>query len=93
MSRIAEHEPVTLERTRRVVDVPKCPIATDANNAAYARSRKEIQANPGRYERGATLLFRDCEEGVVTDSRQVVTEKVGRVRTCRIGARRLDDNG
>ncbi len=39
-----------------------------------------MQASPGRYERGATLLFRDCEEGVVTDPRQVVTEKVGAVR-------------
>jgi 23S rRNA (uracil1939-C5)-methyltransferase/tRNA (uracil-5-)-methyltransferase len=66
--------------SRRVVDVPKCPIATDAINAAYARSRKDIKANPGRFERGATLLFRDCEEGVVTDSRQVVTEKVGAVQ-------------
>jgi 23S rRNA (uracil1939-C5)-methyltransferase/tRNA (uracil-5-)-methyltransferase len=66
--------------SRRVVDVPKCPIATDAINASYARSRKDIKANPGRFERGATLLFRDCEEGVVTDSRQVVTEKVGAVQ-------------
>ena len=66
--------------SRRVVDVPKCPIATDAINSALARSRKDIKSNPGRFERGATLLFRDCEEGVVTDSRQVVTEKVGAVR-------------
>lgn len=29
--------------------------------------------------------------GVLEDAGLVVTEKVGRVRTCRIGARRLDD--
>lgn len=63
--------------SRRVVDVAKCPITTDAINAAYARSRKDIKANPGRFERGATLLFRDCAEGVVTDPRATVTEKVG----------------
>ncbi len=66
--------------SRRVVDVAKCPIATDAINAAYARSRKDIRANPGRFERGATLLFRDCQEGVVSDPRQTVTEQVGRVK-------------
>ena len=66
--------------SRRVVDVPKCPIATDAINASLARARKDIRGNPGRFERGATLLFRDCEEGVVTDPRQVVTEKVGAIQ-------------
>jgi len=62
---------------RRVVDVPKCPIATDAINAAYARARKNVRSNPGHFERGATLLFRDCQEGVVTDPRATVTDKVG----------------
>ena len=66
--------------SRRVVDVPKCPITTDAINAAYGRARKEIRNSPGRYERGATLLFRECEEGVVSDSRQIVTEKVGKIK-------------
>lgn len=66
--------------SRRIVDVPKCPIATDAINAAYARARKDIRSRPGQFERGATLLFRECEEGVVSDSRQTVTEKVGRIK-------------
>ena len=66
--------------TRRVIDVPKCPLATDAINAAYGRARKEIYRAPGEFERGATLLFRECEEGVVSDSRQVVTEKVGKIK-------------
>ena len=66
--------------SRRVIDVPKCPIATDAINSSFAKSRKEIRGNPGRFERGATLLFRDCEEGVITDPRQVVTEKVGAIQ-------------
>ncbi len=66
--------------SRRVIDVPKCPIATDAINSSFAKSRKEIRGNPGRFQRGATLLFRDCEEGVITDPRQVVTEKVGAIQ-------------
>jgi tRNA/tmRNA/rRNA uracil-C5-methylase (TrmA/RlmC/RlmD family) len=66
--------------SRRVIDVPKCPIATDAINSSFTKSRKEIRGNPGRFERGATLLFRDCEEGVITDPRQVVTEKVGAIQ-------------
>ena len=66
--------------SRRVIDVPKCPIATDAINSSFAKTRKEIRGNPGRFERGATLLFRDCEEGVITDPRQVVTEKVGAIQ-------------
>jgi tRNA/tmRNA/rRNA uracil-C5-methylase (TrmA/RlmC/RlmD family) len=66
--------------SRRIVDVAKCPIATDAINAAYARARKDIRSRPGQFERGATLLFRECEEGVVSDSRQTVTEKVGKIK-------------
>jgi 23S rRNA (uracil1939-C5)-methyltransferase/tRNA (uracil-5-)-methyltransferase len=66
--------------SRRIVDVTKCPIATDAINAAYARARKDIRSRPGQFERGATLLFRECEEGVVSDSRQTVTEKVGKIK-------------
>ena len=66
--------------SRRVVDVAKCPITTDAINASYGRARKEIRSNPGRFERGATLLFRECEEGVVSDPRQTVTEKVGKIK-------------
>ncbi len=66
--------------SRRIIDVAKCPIATDAINAAYARARKDIRSRPGQFERGATLLFRECEEGVVSDSRQAVTEKVGKIK-------------
>ena len=60
--------------SRRIVDVTKCPIATDAINAAYARARKDIRSRPGQFERGATLLFRECEEGVVSDSRQALPD-------------------
>lgn len=66
--------------SRRIVDVAKCPIATEAINSAYTRARKEIRSQPGQFERGATLLFRECEEGVVSDPRQTVTEKVGKIK-------------
>ena len=65
---------------RRVIDVPKCPLATEAINSAYAKTRTEIRRHAHQYDRGATLLFRDCEEGVVTNPREVVTEKVGPIQ-------------
>jgi hypothetical protein len=30
-------------------------------------------------KKGATLLFRDCEEGVETDHKQIISQKVGDV--------------
>jgi len=62
---------------RRLVDVPACPIATDAVNAALREARAEVRARAGEFRRGATLLLRETQEGVATDPRASVTEKVG----------------
>lgn len=61
----------------RIVDVPECPIASESINAALAGLRDEVRENAARYRRGATLLLRDSEDGVLTDSRAVAVETAG----------------
>ena len=61
---------------KMLVDVPQCPIATDPINEALPRAREELKQAP-RKKRGGTLLLREVMEGVVTDPKQFVSEKVG----------------
>ena len=62
-----------------LLDVPACPIATDAINARLAASRAHVRARAaeGAYKRGGTLLLRDASGHVTTDYDEVVTETVG----------------
>jgi tRNA/tmRNA/rRNA uracil-C5-methylase (TrmA/RlmC/RlmD family) len=62
-----------------IVDVAECPIATDAINAALPAAREQARRAGGaqRRRRGGTLLLRDALEGVVTDPKRIVSEKVG----------------
>lgn len=60
-----------------IVDVPRCPIATDAINDRLATVRAEVIAKRDTYRRGATLLLRDASGAVTTDYDAVVTETVG----------------
>ena len=62
-----------------IVDVPRCPIATDAINAKLpeVRARVHARAAAGEYERSATLLLRHADEGVITDYDAIITETVG----------------
>ena len=61
-----------------IVDVPTCPIATEAINAKLTPLRADVQAKLARQEfkKGATLLLRDAEEGVVTAHDAVIHEIV-----------------
>ena len=61
-------------RRRQVVDVPHCPIATDAINEVLPQVRKEARAASGkkRRRRGGTLLLREVLEGVVSDPEAIV---------------------
>ncbi len=64
-----------------LVDVPVCPIATEAINEKLAEVRtiRRREAIEGRLlkTKGATLLLRDAhDEGVVTDHNAVVTTQV-----------------
>ncbi|HTA18273.1 MAG TPA: methyltransferase domain-containing protein [Polyangia bacterium] len=62
---------------RRTIDVPQCPIATDAINERLALLRTEVIANIKAYKLGASLLLREAASGVTTDGRATVTEQVG----------------
>lgn len=63
---------------RQVVDVPQCPIATDAINTALPQARKELRERAAKLKRGGTLLLRHTLEGVVTDPREIVSERIGK---------------
>lgn len=61
-----------------LVDVPQCPIATDAINARLPATRAEVYAKAaaGAYQRGATLLLRHSLEGVTSDYEATITEEI-----------------
>jgi tRNA/tmRNA/rRNA uracil-C5-methylase (TrmA/RlmC/RlmD family) len=62
-----------------VVDVPRCPIATDALNDRLHQVRGEVRARAaaGGYTRGSTLLLREASGEVTTAYDAVITETVG----------------
>ena len=60
-----------------IVDVPRCPIATEAINERLTEVRARVHANRETYTRGATLLLRDASGTVTTDYDAIVTETVG----------------
>jgi tRNA/tmRNA/rRNA uracil-C5-methylase (TrmA/RlmC/RlmD family) len=69
------------KNSRRLVDVPQCAIATEAINAELTsvRDAKRLEAKEGllrRPKKGATILLRDANEGVVTDNNAYVTTTV-----------------
>lgn len=65
-------------RRNQIVDVEQCPIATHEINAALPEAREEARLSGGkkRRQRGGTLLLRHVLEGVVTDPKAVVSERV-----------------
>ena len=72
--------PIGFMRTgsRRLVDVPQCPIATEAINRTLHDLRERVRHQAGgQRRRGGTLLLRDTNGVVCTDPRAAVIEKVG----------------
>jgi tRNA/tmRNA/rRNA uracil-C5-methylase (TrmA/RlmC/RlmD family) len=65
-------------RRNQIVDVEQCPIATDTINAALPQARDDARREGGkkRRQRGGTLLLRDVLEGVVSDPKEIVSERV-----------------
>ena len=61
-----------------IVDVPRCPIATDAINDQLTAVRADIQARAatGGFQRGATLLLREAGGVVTTGYDAVITETI-----------------
>jgi len=65
-------------RRQQILDVPKCPIASDSINGALENLRREVRANARAYKKGATLLLRDSVDGRVrTDPTEMAEERVG----------------
>lgn len=67
--------------TRNVIDIAQCLIATPEINKMYSKTRNEITTMMAKKmpKKGATLLFRDCEEGVESDHKKIISQKVGDV--------------
>lgn len=63
-----------------IVDVPRCPIATDPINTRLAEVRADVQRKRESYARGATLLLRDASGTVTTDYDAIVTEEISTTR-------------
>jgi len=72
-------------RRQRVLDVPQCPIASSSINAALTPLRERVRSKASSYRRGATLLLRDSNGGVLTDPNAVAEESIGDL-TLRFGA-------
>jgi len=66
-------------RRHDVVDVERCPLATDGINAALPGLRAEITVAAAGRRRGASFLLREAASGVTTDPDARVTERVGAV--------------
>jgi len=64
--------------TRIVIDIDQCIIAVPEINKKYESIRQELKVTMSKKlpKKGATLLLRNCEEGVETDHRKIITQKV-----------------
>lgn len=65
--------------SRRIIDIPACPIATDAINDALTSLRDGMRARAarGEFRKGVTMLIRETLEGIATDHKAPVSERVG----------------
>jgi tRNA/tmRNA/rRNA uracil-C5-methylase (TrmA/RlmC/RlmD family) len=59
-----------------IVDVPRCPIATDAINGKLGEVRARVSARAADYTRSATLLLREASGVVTTDYDAIITETI-----------------
>jgi 23S rRNA (uracil1939-C5)-methyltransferase/tRNA (uracil-5-)-methyltransferase len=62
---------------RSLIDVERCPIATDGINQCLPAARKKLTEKRSSLKKGGTLLLRDTLIGVVQDPNEFVQERVG----------------
>jgi len=68
-------------RRQQLVDVPRCPIASDSINEKLTGVRREVAEKAPFYKKGATLLLRDSLDGeVCTDPTEMCEERVDGLR-------------
>jgi len=62
-----------------LVEVDRCPIAMDGINAALPGLKAKVRERARRrpFRKGATLLLRQHADGVATDPKEIVRERVG----------------
>ncbi len=72
-----------------IIDVPRCPIATDAINVRLGAVRQAVHAKAESYTRGATLLLREASGEVTTDYDAVITETIEPLPDAPAGAKPL----
>jgi len=60
-----------------LVDVPHCPIASDAINEALPAIREAARDTCRKAKKGVTLLIRDADGTIVTNPKTVAHETVG----------------
>jgi 23S rRNA (uracil1939-C5)-methyltransferase/tRNA (uracil-5-)-methyltransferase len=65
---------------RAIVDVERCLLATEAINGRLKTERESIRARAAVFKKGATLLLREANEGVVTDPSAIIHENVDGLR-------------
>ena len=70
---------VKVGRRTDLVDVPQCPIASEAINAALPEARAELDARKAQLRRGGTILLRDTGGKVCRDNNATVRERVGKL--------------
>jgi len=63
-------------RRHDVVDVERCPLATEAVNARLPALRAEAAAVAATRRRGVSLIIREATSGVTTDPDARVTERI-----------------
>lgn len=60
-----------------IIDVPHCPIATEAINKLLPAERQKVISGERKFKKGGTLLLRHSLEGVTTNHKKIISEKVG----------------
>ncbi len=64
-----------------IVDVPACPIASEAIGAKLGEIREKVRAKAESFRKGATLLLRETAGGgVLTDPHEICEETVGELK-------------
>jgi 23S rRNA (uracil1939-C5)-methyltransferase/tRNA (uracil-5-)-methyltransferase len=62
---------------RTLIDVDQCPIATPAINEAMPLAKQHLHDKKQGLKKGGTLLLRDTNQSISTDSNEFVQERVG----------------
>ena len=68
-------------RGQQIIDVPQCPIASEAINERLPKLRKEVHANAADFKKGVTLLLREAADGrICTEGFDVCDAEVDGIR-------------